>query len=256
MDDLKLYAKNEKDLTALVETVRIFTNDIKMEFGLDKCARQVIVRGNIKLTDGLDLDIGKIRDADLHEGYKYLGILQNMENKERMVKDKASATYRKRLRQVLKSRLNGRNKIDAINTYALPVITYTAGIINWSQNELAELDRKTRKTLTMYGGLHPRADVHRLYIPRKNGGRGLREVAASVTFQCAGLQEYIMEAKDSDPLIEAVWQNRVLTGYKPKKEAMADWKKNTKRSGRQSRSMVNIADKSHRPPPWKTPTDG
>ena len=34
-----------------------------------------------------------------------------------------------------------------------------------------------------------------------------------------------MKAKDSDPLIEAVWQNGVLTGYKPKKAAMADWKK-------------------------------
>jgi len=35
MDDLKLYAKNEKDLTALIETVRIFTTDICVEFGLE-----------------------------------------------------------------------------------------------------------------------------------------------------------------------------------------------------------------------------
>lgn len=70
------------DLTAVVKTVRIFNNGIRMEFGLDKCTRQVIVRGNIKLTDLLDLDIGKIRDIELHKGYKYLGMLQNMENKE------------------------------------------------------------------------------------------------------------------------------------------------------------------------------
>lgn len=59
---------------------------------------------------GLDLDIGKISDDDLHEGYKYLGIPQHMENKESMVMDKVSATYRKRLRQVLKSRINGGNR--------------------------------------------------------------------------------------------------------------------------------------------------
>lgn len=225
MDDLKLYAKNENDLTALIETTRIFSDNICMKFGLDKCARQIIHRGKIKLTDGLDLTIGKIRDADTNEGYKYLGILQNMENKQREVKDIASATYRRKLRHVLKSKLNGQNKIHAMNTYALPVITYTAGIIDWTQHELAELDRKTRKTMNMYGGLHPRADVHRLYIPRKSGGRGLKGVAATMTLQCAGLQEYIEENRDRDPLIEAVWRNDGLTGYKSKKESKADWQK-------------------------------
>ena len=95
MDDLKLYAKNEKDLTALIETVRIFTKDICMEFGLDKCARQIIHRGKIKMTDGLDLEIGRIKDADLNKGYKYLGMLQNMQNKEREIKAQTKTTYRK-----------------------------------------------------------------------------------------------------------------------------------------------------------------
>ena len=31
-------------------------------------------RGNIKITDELDLDIGKIKDADIETSYKYLGI--------------------------------------------------------------------------------------------------------------------------------------------------------------------------------------
>ena len=34
------------------------------------------------------------------------------------------------------------------------------------------LDRKTRTLCTIYGGLHPKSDVDRLYIPRKDGGRG------------------------------------------------------------------------------------
>ena len=38
MDDLKLYAKNEKGLKSLVQTVRIFSDDNCMEFGIDKCA--------------------------------------------------------------------------------------------------------------------------------------------------------------------------------------------------------------------------
>jgi len=34
-------------------------------------------------------------------------------------------------------------------------------------------DRKTRKLITIYGMLHPRGDVDRLYLPREIGRRGL-----------------------------------------------------------------------------------
>ena len=44
MDDLKLYAKNEKELDSLVQTVRVFSNDIGMQFGLDKCAVLISVQ--------------------------------------------------------------------------------------------------------------------------------------------------------------------------------------------------------------------
>ena len=48
MDDLKLYAKNEKGLELLVQTVRIFSDDIGTEFGIDKCAALVPKRGGIQ----------------------------------------------------------------------------------------------------------------------------------------------------------------------------------------------------------------
>ena len=37
MDDLKLFAKNENEIDSLVQTVRIFSDDIGMKFGLEKC---------------------------------------------------------------------------------------------------------------------------------------------------------------------------------------------------------------------------
>jgi len=66
-----------------------------MKVGLEKCARQIVQRGNIKITDGLNLDIGKIKDVDIETGYKYLGILQNMQNKQKEVKRKVTTRYRK-----------------------------------------------------------------------------------------------------------------------------------------------------------------
>ena len=50
---------------------------------------------------------------------------------------------------------------------------YGAGVLKWRFDELKELDRKSRKLLTMHKGLHPKSDVDRLYVSRKEGGRGL-----------------------------------------------------------------------------------
>ena len=44
MDDLKLYAKSEKELNSLIQTVRIFFDDVGMVFGLEKCAVVVLKR--------------------------------------------------------------------------------------------------------------------------------------------------------------------------------------------------------------------
>ena len=38
MDDLKLYAKDREELGKLLEVVSVFSLDIRMDFGLDKCA--------------------------------------------------------------------------------------------------------------------------------------------------------------------------------------------------------------------------
>ena len=55
MDDLKLYAKNEKGLESLAQTVRIINDDIGLEFGIDKCATLVLKSGKITKFDGISL---------------------------------------------------------------------------------------------------------------------------------------------------------------------------------------------------------
>ena len=42
MDDLKLYSQSKKGLDSLVQTVRVFNEDIGMEFGIEKCAMLVM----------------------------------------------------------------------------------------------------------------------------------------------------------------------------------------------------------------------
>ena len=52
------------------------------------------------------------------------------------------------IRMVFKSEVNSANKLEAINTSALPVVTYSFNTINWTLQELAKLDRKTTPNLT------------------------------------------------------------------------------------------------------------
>ena len=66
------------------------------------------------------------------------------------MKIKVTGEYKRRLRLILKSKLNGKNMIQTINTWAVTLLRYGAGINNWKVDDLKKMDRTTRKTLTMY----------------------------------------------------------------------------------------------------------
>ena len=55
--------------------------------------------------------------------------------------------YYRRVRQILKSKLNAGNIVKAINSRAIAVVRHGAGIMKWTKEELREMDRKTRKIL-------------------------------------------------------------------------------------------------------------
>ena len=151
MGDLKLYGKSENEIKGLVFTVEVFIQDIDMKFGIKKCGVIIMNRGKVKSTDG---------------------IVEYDRLKEQEMKDKFRNEYFRRAKLILKSKMNGRNKIMTLNTWAVS-LRYGAEIFNWNKNELQEMGRKTKKFMTMNKELHPRSDVKRLYVSRRNGGRGL-----------------------------------------------------------------------------------
>ena len=89
MDNIKLFAKNEKELEILIHTVRIYSQDIGMEFGIEKYAMLGMKLGKLHLTDGMELPSqDKIRMLGEKETYKYLGILEADTIKQVEMKDK------------------------------------------------------------------------------------------------------------------------------------------------------------------------
>ena len=192
MDDLKLYRRNEKELDFLVQTIRIFSKDIGVEFGIEKCAMLVIEKGKIVKSVGIELTDGKvIKSLQKGESYKYLGILEAERFLGEEMKLKVSKEYFRRLKKVLKSKLIGGNLVQGVNTWAVSLLRYSAAFISWRKCELQAIDRKTRKLFTIYGGLHPKSDVDRLYIPRKDGGRGLIAIEDCVELAVRGLEVYV-----------------------------------------------------------------
>ena len=102
-----------------------------------------------------------------------------------------SKEYIRRLRKVFKSQLNGGNLVRGVNAWAVSLLRYSAAFVSWRKNELQAIDRKTRKLFTIYGALHPKSYVDRLYIPRKEEGTGLISIEDCVELAIRDLEVYV-----------------------------------------------------------------
>ena len=197
MDDLKLFAKSDQDLEGLLNTVKEFSHDIGIEFGLDKCAKASFVRGKLQKTSSINLDIDTaIRDLDREGTYKYLGVNEGDGINHASLKEKTRKEYYQRIRLVLKTELNSKNRIEAINTLAVPVVQCSFNIINLNLVDLNRLDTKARKLLTSNKMHYPKADVDRLYLPRSSGGRGITKLETSYKTTAIGMQKYLTVSND------------------------------------------------------------
>ena len=89
MDDIKLFAKNVRELETLINSVRICSQDIGMEFGIEKCAMLVMKNGKRHMTDGMELpNHDRIRTQEENETYKHLVILLADTIKQVQMKDR------------------------------------------------------------------------------------------------------------------------------------------------------------------------
>ena len=173
--------------------VCVSSEDIGMKFGIEKCAMLLMEKGKIVKSVGIELPYGKvIKSLQEGESYKYLGILEVKKRRE----DEVSKEYIRRLRKVLKSKLNGGNLVCGVNTRAVSLLRYSAAFASWRKSELQAIDRKTRKLFTIYGALRPKSDVDRLYISRKEGERGLISIKDCVELAIRGLEVYVHESEE------------------------------------------------------------
>ena len=135
----------------------------------------------------------KIKTLEENETYEYLGILEADTIKQAEMKEKIQKEYLRRTRKLLETKLSSRNLIKGINTWAVPLVRYSGPFLKWTRDELKQLDQRTRKLMTMHKALHPRDNADRLYVSRKEGGRGLACIEDSDDVSIQRLKDYIQK---------------------------------------------------------------
>ena len=136
MDGLKSFGKNVEQIDSLANTVNISSGDIGMEFSIKKCGILRLKRGTVARSEKIELPNGEVTRDVKQEGYTYLENVELDKIKEDETKDKIIREYTRRVRFILRSKLNGRNKITAINTWAVAVVRFAAGLLNWKDREI------------------------------------------------------------------------------------------------------------------------
>ncbi|XP_039276066.1 uncharacterized protein LOC111055986 [Nilaparvata lugens] len=205
MDDLKVYAANQDQLKNMLQLVKNFSDSICMEFGLEKCKVLHVKRGQISGEGDGAIQLTEevlIQSLGRPHECKYLGLAQLLCRADTVIRREFQRKTVQRLEKVCRTGLSSRNKISAINTWAVPVAMYTFGIVKWTDTALQEFDRKVRTTLTKNRLHHPRSSIQRLYLPRGVGGRGLLSLETMCRQQEDRLRKYFQNANSG--LLKAV----------------------------------------------------
>ena len=205
VDDLKTYAKNLTDAKKQLKVITEFSNDIGMKFGGDKCAFLTIERG-VRKIHGNNICVNGLEISELKtdDSYKYLGLDEDISYKGELNKERVAKEYFTRIRKIWNSELYAKNKVQAHNVFAVPVLTGTFGVLDWTKDEISNIDIKTRKLLTCTGNFHRNSNVDRLYTTRDNGGRGLNSVYDVFITRLLSLIEHLNTAANSHKFLNLV----------------------------------------------------
>ena len=135
------------------------------------------------------------------------------------MKKKIKKNYLRRTRKLLEIKLSNRKLIKGMNTWAVPLVRSSGRFQKWISEELKQMDKRTRKLMSMHKALHPRDDVDRLFVSRKKGGWKLVSTEDSVDALKQRLEDYM--EKHEKGLITAIRNdsdNTMTIRRKPKSE--------------------------------------
>ena len=181
---MKLYAKNEEEL------IYPDTNDKNIQPGYrdgiwDRKMCQILLLNQERIRT-----LGKLQ---------ILGNIGSGHHQTSGDESKITKEYFRWMRKLLKTKLSGKN-LKGIKTWTLPLVRYSGPFLNWTREELTEMDTRTRKLMTMHKALPLGDDIDRLYESRKEEGRWLASTEDCVEASIWVLEDLIKNNKKMDRL--------------------------------------------------------
>ena len=135
-----------RELQKTNSIVTSLSQDVRMTFGITKCAEVVYKRGKMTKGEGLLID-NKMFDPETAEYYKFLGIEEGDGQLDDKVQERVIEECFHRFESLCNTKLYERNMIKALNTICMSAVTYVMNIVHFSRPELEHLDIRMRKTL-------------------------------------------------------------------------------------------------------------
>ena len=84
------------------------------------------------------------------------------------------------------------------------MIIPTFGILQWTKEEIEEIDVKTCKILCLHGSFHVNSDVDRLYSHRNSGGRGLNNISDLYISRIISISRHLEEQANQNEFLSMV----------------------------------------------------
>ena len=213
IDDLKVYSSDHEKLSVINETITKASLDLGAAYGVKKCAEIVIEKGIMVKGEGLEVleERMKCLDPIKYENYKFLGYEQSDSIKKDAILNRIKAEMMNRLNRVLDSKLCDKFMIRAINTHVIPVAAYAMNLCTLSKAEIYELDMLIKKQLRKRGMHGFQCSNERLYLPRSEGGRGLKSLVDVYAETKIRIACYLSQS--TDPWLKIVWNRDLMKEY-------------------------------------------
>ena len=120
-------------------------------------------------------------------------------NKARITKE-----YLNRVKKIWSSELSDSNKVVVYNSLATPIITPTVGIIDWTIDDIEQIDINTLKICSVTGNLHSNSGIDYIYVSRSNGGRGIKQIQALYESRIIAVRQHLLRNNKRNKLIQYI----------------------------------------------------
>ena len=123
-------------METLIRIIKIYSQDIGMRFGIEKCA--ILKRRKREAAEGTELQNQEIIRTDGEKKLRVFGSIRKGHHQISKDEGKIKKKYPRRTRKLREIKLCSRN----LNTSAIPFVRFLGLFLKWTREELLRMEEK------------------------------------------------------------------------------------------------------------------